>query len=97
MVLLAVLIIQNLNHSNVIIELNNYSFESSSDVSHSLTSRRVIGIVSDKRSDTSTLHTYREQMILDPMFPATEWKSYKNKFSFFGQRFGVPFQSNNEP
>ena len=46
----------------------NYSFESGSDISHSLTSPRVIGIVSDKRADTSTLHSYSEQMNLDPMF-----------------------------
>ena len=32
-------------------------------------------------------------MILDPMFPAMERTSYTIEPSFFGQRFGVPFQS----
>lgn len=34
-------------------------------------------------------------MILDPMFPAMERTSYNSEPSFFGQRFGVPFQSDN--
>ena len=60
-VLLTVWIIQkNINHSEGIIEINNYSFESGSNISHSLTSSRVIGIVSDTRADTSTLHIYSE-------------------------------------
>ena len=46
-------------------------------------------------TDTSTLHTYNKQMILDPMFPAMERTSYNSEPSFFGQRFGVPFQSDN--
>ena len=71
--------------------MNNYSFESGSNIYYSLTSPRVIGIVSDTRANTSTLHTYSEQMILDPMFPAMERTSYNNESSFFRQQFGVPF------
>ena len=51
--------------------------------------------MSDKESDISTLYTYREQMILDSMFPAIEWTSYNNESFFFGKRFDSPFQSNN--
>ena len=51
---------RNINHSEDIIEMKNYYFESGSDVFHSLTSLRVIGIVSDTETDTSTLHTYRK-------------------------------------
>ena len=86
---------KHINHSEGIIEINTYSLESGSDISHSSTSPRVICIVSDTRADTSTLHTYSEQIILDPMFTAMERTSYNNESSFFGQRFGVPFQSNN--
>ena len=86
---------KNTNHSEDIIEMYNYSFEPGSDISHSLTSPRVIGIVSDKRADTSTIHTYSEQMILDPMFSAMERTSHNNESSFFGLRFGIPFQSDN--
>ena len=75
--------------------MNNYSFESGSDISYSLTSPRIIGIVTDKRIDTSTLHTYSEQMILYPMFTTMERTSYNNEFSFFSLRFGIPFQSDN--
>ena len=84
---------KNINHSEYIIEINNYSFESGSDISHSFTSPRVIGIVLDTRANTSTLYTYSEQIILDPMFLAMERTSYNNELSFFGQRFGVPVQS----
>ena len=73
--------------------MKDYYFESGSDVFHSLTSPRVICIVSDTRADTSTLHTYSEQIILDPMFPAMERTSYNNEPSFFGQQFGVHVQS----
>ena len=52
--------------------MKDYYFESGSDVFHSLTSPRVICIVSDTGTDTSTLHAYSKQMILDPMFPARE-------------------------
>ena len=75
--------------------MNNYSFESDNDISYSLTSPRIIGIVTDKRIDTSTLHTYSEQMILYSMFPTMERTSYNNELSFFGLRFGIPFQSDN--
>ena len=61
---------KNINHSEDIIKMNNYYFDSGSDIFHSLTSPLVIGIVADTRSDTSTFYTYSEQMILDPMFPA---------------------------
>ena len=47
----------------------------------------------DTRANTSTLHTYSEQIILDPMFPAMERTSYNNEPSFFGQQFGVHVQS----
>ena len=63
---------KKINHSEDIIEIKVYSFESGSDVFHSLPSPCVIGIVSDTGTDTSTLHTYNKQMILDPMFPATK-------------------------
>ena len=82
---------KGINHSKYIIELKNYYFESGSDVFHLLTSPRVIGIVSDTGTDTSTLRTYSKQMILDPMFPAMERMSYNSEPSFFGQRFGVRF------
>ena len=49
---------RNINHSEDIIEMKNYSFESGSDTFHSLTSPRIIGIVSETGTDTSTLHTY---------------------------------------
>ena len=75
--------------------MNNYFFDSGSDTSHSLISPRIIGIVSDRRADTSTFHIYNEQMILDPMFLAIERTSYNNESSFFDQWFSVPFQSNN--
>ena len=82
---------KNINHNEEIIDINIYSFESGSDISHSLTSSRIIGVVSDTRADTSALHTYSEQMILYPMFPVMERTSYNNESSFFGQQFGVPF------
>ena len=75
--------------------MNNYYFESGSDISHLLTSPRVICFVSDTRADTLTLHICSEQMILDPLFPVMEKTSYNNEPSFFGQRFGVSFQSSN--
>ena len=86
---------KNINHSEDIIKMKSYYFESGSGIPHSLISPRVIGIVLDTRADTSTLHTYSEQMILDPMFPEMERTLYNNESSFFGQRFGVPFQSSN--
>ena len=75
---------KNINNSEDIIEIKNYSFESDSDIFHPLTSPRVIGIVSDTGTDTSTLHTYSKQMILDPMFPAIERTSNNIEPSFFG-------------
>ena len=86
---------KNINHTEDIIEMNNYYFESGSDISHSLTSPRIIGIVSDERADTITLYTYSEQMILDAMFPVMERTSYNNESSFFGLRFGIPFHADN--
>ena len=87
---------KHINHSEDIIEMKNHPFESGSDVFYSLTSQRVIGIVSDTGTDTSTLHTCSKEMILDPMFPAMKRTSYNIESSFFGQRFGVPFQSEME-
>ena len=83
------------NHSEDIIEMKKYCFESGSDVFHSLMSSRVVGIVSDTGTDTSTLHTYSKQMILYPMFLVMEKTSYDSEPSSFGQRFGVLFQSDN--
>ena len=51
-------------------------------MSYSLTSLRVIGIVSDEGYDTSTLHIYREQMILYLIFLAMERTSYNKESSF---------------
>ena len=82
---------KNINHSEDIIEMNKYSFESGSDISHSLTSPRVIGSMSYKRADTSTLNTYSEKIVLDPMLPAMERTQYNNKSSFFGLRFSISF------
>ena len=86
---------KNIKHSEKNIEMKDYFFESGSDVFPSLTSPRVIGIVSDTGTDISIIHTYSKQMILDPMFSAMERTSYNSEPSFFGQRFGVPFQSDN--
>ena len=86
---------KNTNHSENIIEIKDYSFESGIDVFYSLTSPLVISIVSATETNISTLHTYSKQMILDPMFPAMKRTSYNSKPSFFGQRFGVLFQSDN--
>ena len=82
---------KKINHIEDIIKINNYSFESGSDIFHALTSLRIICIVSDTRADTSTLHTYSEQMILDPILPIMERTSYNNESSSFGQRLGIHF------
>ena len=86
---------KNINHSEDIIKMKSYYFESGSGIPHSLISPRVIGIVLDRGTDTSTIYIYSKEMILDPMFPAMERTLYNSEPSFFGQRFGVPFQSDN--
>ena len=65
--------------------MKDYSFESGIDVFYLLTSPLVISIVSATENDTSTLHTYIKQMILDPIFPAMKRTSYNSKPSFFDQ------------
>ena len=86
---------KNIKHSENNIEMKDYYFESGSDVFPSLTSPRVIGIVSDTGTDISIIHTYSKQMILYPMFLVMEKTSYDSEPSSFGQRFGVLFQSDN--
>ena len=85
-----------LDHSDDIIELRNNMFDSGGDVNHPLESPRVIGIVSENVSTNSNIHKYTEEIVLDLMFPEMEQTSLNNEFSFFGQQFGVPFQSDNK-
>ena len=69
------------------------TFDSGDDINHHVESPQVIGIISEYGPIKSTLHVYREDMILDPMYPAMERTSFNRGSSFFRQRFGALFQS----
>ena len=61
-----------MEHSMNIIRLADNKCNPDQDVTHKITSSRVIGIVSDNVHEDSTFKTCREKMILDTMYPAME-------------------------
>ena len=81
------------NRTADIIKLENYSFDTDNEIDHSIRAPRVIGIVSCGNRVTSKLTAHREQTILDPMFPATEQSDGGTGKFFFGNRVGIPLQS----
>ena len=77
------------DHNTETIKLDNDVFVQKDDINHSLSSPRVMGIVSNNIIDESTLLTYRGKMVLDPMFSAMDRTSNNDTHSFFGHRYGV--------
>ena len=65
------------------------------NIDHKLTFPRVTGLIDNDTNSKSTLNACREQMILDPIFPAMERTAVNNSCDFFGQHFRVPFQTEN--
>ena len=63
---------KTLNNSTDSIGLSNDACTSCAEFTHPLTSPQVLGSVSNDTSGNSTVHTYRKQSVLDPLFPAME-------------------------
>ena len=81
-----------LDHNSDAIELDRNILELDTHIEYSTMSPRVIGIVSEEAQGKSILHTYKEQMIIDPMFPSLEREQFSVDHHFFGKIFGIPFK-----
>ena len=81
-----------LDHNSDAIELYRNILELDTHIEHSTMSPRVIRIISEEAPGKSILHTYKEQMIIDPMFPSLEREQFSVDHHFFGKIFSIPFK-----
>ena len=81
-----------LDHSTDVIRLDTDIFAINTDINNTLTSPRVADIVYENAPNNSMLYTYREYMMLDPMFPALDHTQHTTQQHFSGN--GLEFHSN---